>query len=64
MNEGEGGGNFIGKIVNVSADERILTNGKIDYKKVKPISFDPVSAKYIALGEEVAQAFVEGKKLK
>lgn len=64
INEGEGGGNIIGKIVNVSADESILTNGKIDYKKLHIITFDPVSLKYIALGDEVAQAFKEGLKLK
>ena len=64
FNEGEGGGNFVGKIVNVSADESILTNGKVDYKKLKPLAFDPTTAKYIALGEEVAQAFKEGIKLK
>ena len=64
FNEGEGGGNFVGKIVNVSVDESILTNGKVDYKKLRPIAFDPVSAKYVALGEEVAQAFREGLKLK
>ena len=28
------------------------------------IAFDPSSAKYVALGEEVAQAFKEGLKLK
>ena len=63
-NEGEGGGNFIGKIVNASVDESILTDNKIDYKKLNPIAFDPVSNKYVALGEEVAQAFKEGLKLK
>lgn len=64
INEGEGGGNIIGQIVNVSADEKILTNDKIDYKKLNPIVFDPVSHKYIALGEVVADAFKEGLKLK
>ena len=64
FNEGEGGGNFVGKIVNVSADEKILTHGKVDYKKLNAISFDPTSAKYVALGEEVAFAFREGAKLK
>lgn len=64
INEGEGGGNIIGQIVNVSADENILTNGKIDFKKLRPITFDPVSHQYIALGEVVAEAFKEGLKLK
>ena len=64
FNEGEGGGNFVGKIVNVSADESVLTDGKIDYKKLHIITFDPVGAKYVALGEEAALAFREGLKLK
>ena len=64
INEGEGGGNIIGNIVNVSVDESALTDGKVDYKKFRPIAFDPSSAKYIELGEEVAQAFKEGFKLK
>ena len=64
INEGEGGGNIIGKIVNVSADESVLTNGKVDFKKLHIITYDPVTFKYVALGDEVAQAFKEGLKLK
>ena len=64
FNEGEGGGNFVGKIVNVSADESVITHDKVDSKKLHVISFDPITAKYVALGEEVAQAFKEGFKLK
>ena len=64
INEGEGGGNIIGNIVNVSADESVLTNGKLDSKKLHVIAFDPSSAVYISLGEEVAKAFREGAKLK
>ena len=64
LNEGEGGGNFIGKIVNISADEKVLTNGKVDFKKLNIITYDPVTFKYVALGEEAGQAFKEGLKLK
>ena len=64
LNEGEGGGNFVGKIVNASADESILTNGKVDPKKLHALSFDPILARYVALGDEVAPAFREGLKLK
>lgn len=64
INEGQGGGNIIGQIVNVSADESVLTNGKVDIKKINFISFDPVTMKYVKLGEEVGQAFKEGLKLK
>ena len=64
INQGEGGGNIIANIVNVSTDESVLTNGKVDYKKLHIITYDPVTHKYVALGEEVALAFKEGLKLK
>ena len=64
INEGEGGGNVIAKIVNVSADESVLTDGKVDSRKINFISFDPISLEYIKLGEPVTKAFVEGMKLK
>ena len=55
---------LVGRIVNVSADERILTDGKIDYRKLRPITYDPINHHYIALGEVVGNAFADGKKLK
>ena len=55
---------LVGRIVNVSADEQILTDGKIDYRKLRPITYDPIHHHYIALGEVVGNAFAEGKKLK
>lgn len=58
------GGTLIGQIVNVSADESILTNGKIDIKKLEPIAFDGENAKYNVIGEEVADAFRVGLKLR
>lgn len=64
INQGEGGGNVIGKIVNASADESVLTNGKVDFKKLHIITFDPIANKYVALGDAVADAFKEGLKLK
>ena len=64
INQGEGGGNVIAKIVNVSADESVLTNGVIDYKKLHLITYEPVTHKYVALGEQVGQAFKEGLKIK
>ncbi len=33
------GGILIGEIVNVSADESVVTDGVVDIKKLKPISF-------------------------
>ncbi len=54
----------IGKIVNISADESILTNGTIDYKKMECITYDPVTHNYVELGNSVAKAFNIGKTLK
>ena len=57
-------GILIGEIVNVNADESILTNGQIDPKKLKPIAFDPVNHTYVSLGEKVGNAFKDGMQLK
>lgn len=55
----------IGKIVNVSADEKALdSNGNINPSQFHPITFDPVNHTYIALGEVVGKAFEDGKKLR
>ena len=55
---------LVGEIVNVNADDRILTNGSIDPKKLKPIAYDPVNHAYLALGEKVGNAFADGLRLK
>ena len=54
---------LIGEIVNVNADESILTDGKIDMRKLKPIAFDPVGHTYVGMGAAVGHAFSDGKKL-
>ena len=57
-------GILIGNIVNVSADESVITDGRVDPKKLKPITFDPCNNTYVALGEVVGKAFSDGNKLK
>ena len=57
-------GLLIGKVVNVCAEEHILTDGVIDLKKFHPITYDPCGHGYYTLGEKVGQAFSDGKKLK
>lgn len=57
-------GILVGEIVNVTADESVLTDGKIDPKKLKPICFDPVNNTYMKLGEVVGKAFSDGLKLR
>ncbi len=53
-----------GEILNVNADERILTDGRIDPAKLRPITFDPVNNAYLVIGEKVGNAFRDGAKLK
>lgn len=56
---------LIGRIVNVSADERILDeDGKIDVSKLRPITFDPAKNEYRVIGEKVGNAFRDGLQLK
>lgn len=56
---------LVGEIVNVSADERILSgDGKIDPDKLQPITYDPMNHAYLVLGKKVGNAFRDGLKLK
>ena len=56
---------MVGEIVNVSVDERVLNeNGKVDVHKAQPITFDPFSNEYVALGEIAGKAFHDGLALK
>jgi len=55
---------LVGEIINVCADERILTDGKVDLSKFSPITYDTVNHDYITLGEKVGNAFSDGMKLK
>lgn len=56
--------NLIGRIVNVSADEKVLgKDGKIDPAKLRPITFDPVHNAYLEIGQKVGNAFRDGLKL-
>ena len=55
----------IGKIINVSADESVLSaDGKIDAKLLSPIIYDSATHAYWSFGEKVGRAFSDGKKLK
>ncbi len=57
-------GRVLGKIVNVSVDESILTDGKVDVKKLEAIAFDPMGNNYVIANEVVGKAFKDGLKLK
>lgn len=53
---------LFGKIINVNADESVLTDGKIDPSKLEPITYDPVNHLYYKLGDVAGKAFNCGKK--
>lgn len=55
---------MVGEIVNVCADEKVLTDGKIDPAKLCPITYDGMNHAYYALGEKVGNAFKDGLALK
>ncbi|MBR3617560.1 MAG: hypothetical protein IKN46_02665 [Acholeplasmatales bacterium] len=63
INLGEDG-RLVGKILNVSVDESILTNGKPDPKKLEAISFDPANNNYLLVSEIIGHAFKDGKEIK
>jgi len=54
---------LVGEIVNISADEKILTDGKVDPAKLKPIIYDPVNHSYIGFGNKIGNAFKDGLQL-
>ncbi len=62
--DGPYGCGVIGKVVNVTADESILENGKVDISKVEAIAFDPYTHGYYKVSERVGEAFKDGLKLK
>ena len=56
------GGVLVGEVVNQSAHESILTDGKVDLAKLQPIVFDAAGMCYRAIGEVVGGAWNAGKK--
>jgi len=54
---------LVGRIVNVCAEESVLgENGKVDVRKLQPITYDPMNHQYLVLGETVGRAFHDGKE--
>ena len=54
----------IGKVVNVTADEHVMVDGKLDMSLVDAIAFDPYTHGYYRVTERVGEAFKDGLKLK
>lgn len=62
--DNEYGCGVIGKVVNVTADERVMTGDAVDMSKVNAIAFDPYTSAYYRIGEKVGNAFKDGLQLK
>jgi flavin reductase (DIM6/NTAB) family NADH-FMN oxidoreductase RutF len=55
---------FIGEIIETHAEESVLTEGKIDVAKVRPLLFDMNTVKYWSLGAAVGGCWDVGKQMK
>ena len=64
IDRGNGGAFVIGEIVNAGADPAILTDGKIDIKKLNPVAWDASSLNYYTLADSVGKAWNSGMALK
>ena len=53
-----------GEIVNVQADEDVITDGKIDFLKLDPLAYDDITHSYYKTGERISKAFKAGLKYK
>ena len=53
----------VAEIVNTTADESVLTDGKVDLGKLKPILFDSSALCYRTVGDSIGGAWVIGKDL-
>jgi flavin reductase (DIM6/NTAB) family NADH-FMN oxidoreductase RutF len=55
---------FIGEIAGTYTEERFLTDGNLDFKKMKPFLLSQPDTTYWSLGEPVGKAWSIGKQLK
>ena len=58
-----GGTCVIGEVVNISADESILTDGNIDITKLRPILYNAPARDYYGIGNTVGKAWGAGRQL-
>ncbi len=54
----------IGKVLNVSVDEKVMNGENVDITKVSAIAFDPYTHGYYEVTKRVGEAFKDGLKLK
>lgn len=54
----------IGKIVNVTADDKVMSGDNVDIELVNAIAFDPYTHGYYKVTNRLGEAFKDGLKLK
>lgn len=54
----------IGKVVRITADEKVMNGDRIDMSLVNAIAFDPYTHGYYKVTERVGEAFKDGLQLK
>jgi len=55
---------FIGEIVGTYTEEKFMTDGKLDFRKMKPLILSQPNTSYWRLGKQVAKAWNIGKRYK
>ena len=60
----ETGIGVIGQVQRVTADERVMADGKVDISRVNAIAYDPYTNGYYAVRERVGNAFRDGLKFR
>jgi flavin reductase (DIM6/NTAB) family NADH-FMN oxidoreductase RutF len=55
---------FIGEIIGTYTEEKFLTDGKMDFSKMRPLILSQPDTSYWCLGEPVAKAWNIGKRYK
>ena len=60
----EYGCGVVGKVINVTADEKVMNGENVDIELVNAIAFDPYTHGYYKVTERVGDAFKDGLQLK
>ena len=61
---GQYGCGVVGKVVNVTADEKVINGDNVDITLVDAIAFDPYTHGYYKVNGRVGNAFKDGLQLK
>jgi flavin reductase (DIM6/NTAB) family NADH-FMN oxidoreductase RutF len=52
---------FVGKVIDIKAEESTIVDNTVDSRRFKPFWFDPARRVYVGMGEELGKAFSMGK---